>query len=348
MLDTKLLNMVDGQVEASSQTSYPLDVIFANELPQEFEAPDEIVQGLFTSKSSSVFYGDSNAGKTFVVIGIACAVALDVPWFGFNTEPGLVIYLAAESPSSVRSRLQAYQQHFNVKVSNLAITQSPIDFYNGDADTEKVIDLVKRIESERGMKVRLIVGDTLARLSAGANENASQDMSLIVRRIDRIRANTGSHFLLVHHSGKSAVAGSRGWSGIRAAVDTEIEITDSPDGRCIEITKQRDLATKGTRIGFRLETVFLGLTKWGVPATSCVAVPTDAPEKKSRKRIGELEGAVLEYLVARKYGVKKKEVQDHFQGRYDRSNVTRSIKSLVTAGAVHDIAGMIAVVGAIK
>jgi hypothetical protein len=82
-----------------------------------------------------------------------------------------------------------------------------------------------------GQKARLIVGDTLARLSVGGNENAGQDMGLGVRRIDRIRAECRALFLLIHHSGKVAAAGARGWSGVRAAVDTEIEVTDSPTGR---------------------------------------------------------------------------------------------------------------------
>jgi hypothetical protein len=348
MLDSKIIDLIDQQVEADVHTGLPLQTIFANDLGENFEAPDEIVQGLITAESASIFYGDSNTGKTYVVIGIGCAVALGLPWFGRQTEQGLVIYLAAESPSSARSRLQAYQQHFNIKVPNFAITQSPIDFYNGEADTDLVIELVKQIESKRGIPVRLIIGDTLARLSAGANENTGQDMSLIVKRIDRIRTETGAHFLLVHHSGKNAAAGSRGWSGIRAAVDTEIQITDSPQGRCIEVTKQRDLATKGNRIGFRLEIVLLGLTKWKAPATSCVAVPSDAPEKPLGKRIGEIEGAVLEFMVMRKHGVKKAEVAAHFESRYDRSNVYRAIKALVNASALHEASGMIAIAGAAK
>jgi putative DNA primase/helicase len=201
---------------------------------------------------------------------------------GRKTELGLVVYLAAESPASVRGRLQAYQKHHEVKVPNFAIVQSPIDLFDGDADTDKVIQVVRQLEQQRGQKARLIIGDTLARLSAGANENAGQDMGLVVRRFDRIRAECNAHFCLIHHSGKNAAAGSRGWSGIRAAVDTEIEVTDSPAGKCCEITKQRDLP-KGDRIGFRLDVVKLGYNKWGVPVTSCVVMAADAPVKGQQK-----------------------------------------------------------------
>lgn len=319
----------------------PLSVAFADELPESFTPPDELVEGVLTAGDGSVLYGDSNSGKTFFVIDMAAAVARGVQWMGRNTEPGLVVYLAAESPASVRSRLQAYQRHHGVRVPNFAIVQSPIDLFDGDADTEAVISVVHQLERQRGQKVRLIVGDTLARLSAGANENAGQDMGLVVRRFDRIRSACNAHFLLIHHSGKAAANGARGWSGIRAAVDTEIEVTDSPAGRCAEITKQRDLSTKGQRIGFRLDTVTLGSTKWGAPATSCVVVPADAPDKPQGKRVSEVGGAVLEYLRSQPAGKKKREVVEHFQPLYDKSAVYRELKKLVQGGAVHECIGIV-------
>lgn len=327
---------------------FPLSVVFADELPAEYTPPDELVQGLMTAGDASVWYGDSNAGKTYLVVDLAAAVARGVPWMGRMTEPGLVVYLAAESPASVRTRLQAYQKHHGVRVPNFAIVQSPIDLFDGDADTDKVIELVRMIGAQRGQPVRLIVGDTLARLSAGANENAGQDMGLVVRRMDRIRAECKAHFLLVHHSGKSAAAGARGWSGVRAAIDTEVEITDGPAGRCAEITKQRDLSTKGERVGFRLESVTLGVTKWGSPATSCAVVATDAPDKPQGKRMGKVEGAVAELLGAHKVGIRKIEVVQHFAGRYAKSVVYRALKALVAACVVQNVAGMMALTGDAK
>ncbi len=320
---------------------YPLSVVFADELTSEFTPPDEIVEGVLTAGDGSILYGDSNSGKTFFVIDMACAVARGVPWMGKQTEPGLVIYLAAESPASVRSRIQAYQRHHGVRVPNFAIVQSPIDLFDGDADTDKLIQLVRQIEAQKGQSVRLIIGDTLARLSAGANENAGQDMGLVMRRFDRIRTECKTHFLLIHHSGKNVAAGARGWSGVRAAVDTEIEVTDSPAGRCAEITKQRDLSTKGDRIGFKLQVVTMGLTKWKLPATSCVVMPADAPDKQSGKRISEVGGAIVEMLRTKGAGVKKRDVVAHFAERYVSSAVYRELKKLVEGGQVKELMGIV-------
>lgn len=323
-----------------------LDVAFADELPDMVSAPDELVQGLLTAGGGSVLYGDSNSGKTFFVIDMAAAIARGIPWMGRQTEPGLVVYLAAESPTSVLVRLQAYQNYHGARVPNFAVTRNPINLFDGDADTGAVIDTVRALEARVGQPVRLIVGDTLARLSAGANENAGQDMGRVIERFDRIRTECNAHFLLIHHAGKAAAAGARGWSGIRAAIDTEIEVTDSSTGRCAEVTKQRDLPSKGERIGFRLDVVPLGLSKWGTPVTSCVVLPEDAPDKPvAAKKLGPVEGAVLEFLRARRVGAKKAEVAGHFDGQYPRTSVYRACTKLAESGLVHETAGVVAFAG---
>lgn len=322
----------------------PLEVTFAHELGSEYIPADEIIEGIFTAGDGSVIYGDSNSGKTYLVIDMACALARGIEWMGRKTEPGMVIYLAAENPQSVIRRLQAYMKYHDVEVPNFAIVKSPIDLFNGEADTSKVIHLVKSLEKQYNREARLIIGDTLARLSAGANENAGQDMSLVVRHFDQIREETKAHFTLIHHCGKNAAAGARGWSGVRAAVDTEIEITDSANGRCMEITKQRDLSTKGERIGFKLESVTLGLTKWKSPATAAVVIPTDAPAKNAGKRLSEIGGAITELLISKSGSMKKADINKHFGDRYAKGSVYREIKKMVSAGLVSDMLGTVALI----
>ncbi len=93
----------------------------------------------------------------------------------------------------------------------------------------------------------------------------------------------------------------------------------------------------------------LGLTKWGKPATSCIVEPTEAPTKAAKaRRMGEVEGAIVEYLAQRKTGARRAEVVSHFNGRYERANVYRAIRSLVTAQAVHEAAGMVCIASAAK
>lgn len=319
-----------------------IELAYAEELDGAAGEADELVERVLTRGAMSVIYGDSNSGKTFLALDIASSLTRGLPWLERNVEPGAVVYLATESPASIKLRLRAYQKHFGCVVPNLAIVGSPIDLYNGDDDTQTVIDIIRHVEDTRGVKVELVVGDTLSRLSAGANENSGEDMSVVVRHVDRIRSKCDAHFALIHHSGKDSAKGARGWSGIRAATDTEIEVTadDAIGVHAAEITKQRDIPGKGDRIGFRLQVVELGVGKWGKAVTSCVVVGTDAPPKAQAKRLSEIAGAIVECLTARGSGMKKRELVDHLS-RYDSSAVYREIKKLCAADRLHTVAGIV-------
>lgn len=274
----------------------PLNYVFASELPMEFSAPNEILEGILVAGEGSILYGDSNSGKTFLAVDACCAISRGSRWFNRKTEQGLIIYLAAESPASIYRRLQAYQKYYNVRLENFIVIPNPIDLFSSDSDARRIIQCVRHIEDMTKKEARIIVGDTLARISAGANENAGQDMGRVIQHFDIIRSETKAHFQLIHHSGKNAAAGARGWSGVRAAVDTEIEVTDSPDGRCFEITKQRDLETKGLKVGFRLEPVLLGQAKFGGQASSCIVMSNEVPAQTNKGRKGEISGAILQIL----------------------------------------------------
>ena len=154
--------------------------------------------------------------------------------------------------------------------------------------------------------------------------------------------------MLIHHSGKDAARGMRGWSGLRAATDTEIEVTsDELAGtRTAEITKQRDMGGKGDRIGFRLETVDMGLGKWGKQRTSCVVEPTLAAEKPVRgKRPSEVAGAITEFLTVRGTGCKRGAMVKHFEDRYRSTSIYREITKMLDAGMLIESAGVVALPG---
>jgi KaiC/GvpD/RAD55 family RecA-like ATPase len=320
-----------------------LEFAFADELGDTGDEADELIEHMLTRGAMGVIYGDSNSGKTFLAIDVACAIARHVLWMGRHVEPGMVVYLATESPSSVRRRLRAYQRHYGAKVPNFVIVKSPIDLFNSADDTGRIIALVRQLEQRVGVKCQIVVGDTLSRLSAGANENSGEDMSIVVHHVDRIRHECSVHFLLIHHTGKDAARGMRGWSGMRAATDTEIEVTtdDQTGTHAAEITKQRDIPGKGERIGFRLQVVEMGLGKWGKPITSCVVVSADAPVKPG-KRPSEIAGAITEVLSSRGTGMRRRELVEHFEARYHRGSVYKEIQKMKEAKRLIEVVGVIA------
>lgn len=258
-----------------------LKVVFGDELGGDYEIPDELVEGLMTIGSSIVVYGDSNSGKTFWALSVATAIATGSDCYGRKTDPGLVIYLASEAPSSIRTRMQAIKRFYKCGLENLAMVPVPMNFYEGDQDANDVIELVRQVEEIKGQPVRLIIGDTLARMSAGANENSGEDMGPVMARFDQVATATGSAMMIIHHNGKDTARGARGWSGIRAHIDTEIEVVEKDGIRSASVTKQRELPSKGDTIYFKLEVMEMGQTKFGSVASTCVAVPDDEAEQKA-------------------------------------------------------------------
>ena len=261
-----------------------MQTVFADDLSDEYQAPDELIENLMTIGSSTVIYGDSNSGKTFFALSLAASVATGRNFFGRQTDKGGVVYLATEAPSSVMTRIQAMKKYMEINLENLAVVPVPVNFYSNDGDAADVVELVKAVSKARNMPVHLIIGDTLARMSAGANENSGEDMAPVMARFDQVAKATGAAITIIHHNGKNAAAGARGWSGIRAHIDTEIEVTVENDTRMATVTKQRELPGKGESLYFKLEIVEMGVSKFGGKATTCVAIPDEDVELSNSNR----------------------------------------------------------------
>lgn len=264
-----------------------LQVRSAGDLPDAYQAPNELIEGLLTMPSVGVLFGRSNTGKSFLALAMAAAVAEGQPFFGRAVDGGPVVYLASEAPASITARAQAIRRVSGWGLERLFIVAAPLSFHGKAGHSDDVIEAVRNIEDQLGEPVRLVVGDTLARLSSGANENAGEDMGPIMERFERVARETGAAVLLVHHVGKDEGRGSRGWSGIHAFIDTEIEVTEKGGERLATVTKQRDLPGKNESFAFRLEVVEMGARKFGGMATTCVAVPAAGAAPSGQQRADE-------------------------------------------------------------
>jgi len=252
----------------------------------------QFVSGVLYDGSLIVVYGATNAGKTFWAINLSAHVTLGRNWHGRSVAQGGVVYLATEGGGGITGRLRACWQHCRPKSDEppLFVIPDAIDLCRSDADTDLLIEQIVPLGPV------LIVVDTLSRALAGGNENASDDMGALVRNLDRIRRETGAAVMVIHHSGKNEAAGARGHSLLRAAADTEIEITKEGDVVAATVTKQRERAA-GDVFRAELKTVDIGTEADGTPATSCVLVPhrTDAGKALTPKAARALEA--LEDLI---------------------------------------------------
>lgn len=258
-----------------------------------------LIRGLLDCGAMSCTFGGSNTGKTFFALDTALRVALGWVWRGQKVQQGTVVYIAAEGGLGIEERLTAFRRYHNLDIERvpLYVIPQPLDLCSRPDDAMLLMAHIAELPSEPS--IELIVVDTLSRAMAGGNENSPDDMGRFIRNLDMLRIATGAHVMVIHHSGKDEARGARGHGSLRAACDTEIEITrgDATNVSTVTVVKQRDHAI-GDTFPFRLEQIEIGEHEDGERITSCVVVPTDAPPARQRKGRKTLTGSAAVALRA--------------------------------------------------
>ncbi|WP_442596335.1 AAA family ATPase [Parapusillimonas sp. JC17] len=312
---------------------FPVETLeqFASHPPQPW-----IIKGVLPQAGLAVVYGESGSGKSFFCLDVVASIARGQAWRERKTRKGRVVYVVAEGAGGFRNRVQAYATQHGV-----ALADVPLGIIAGAPnliERKDAVALAKSVLASGGADV--IVVDTLAQTTPGANENSGEDMGQVLAHCREIHRVTGALVLLVHHSGKDTSKGARGWSGLRAAADVEIEITRNESLRTAKVTKQKD-GEDGVHWNFVLDTVTLGMDEDDDLITSCVVnyeVPQEAfaatkkePTTRWRKAAlvvaqefaqDQLSGIEVEAIVAeclRRHG------EDTIEERQRKYNYKRAI-----------------------
>lgn len=231
-----------------------------------------LVDGVLSKHDRSIIAGPSKSGKSFLAIHASLAVARGVPFFGRATRQGLVVYQAGEGARGVRKRLRAYRRTHGLTVKDaipFVLLTSRVDLYNHDGDTSALVEEINALKADYQVPLELVVIDTLATATAGADENSGRDMSAALANVARIAEGCGAHVMLVHHMNAGGTK-VRGHTSIYANVDQVIEVTcDEAKIRTAVLTKQKD-DEDGVRFKFTLDVVELGKASNGKTITSCV------------------------------------------------------------------------------
>jgi hypothetical protein len=269
---------------------------FAVLKPSEFHSvasPGWFIKGVLPVADLAVFYGASGSGKSFFTFDMVCAVARGEPWRTRRVRQARVVYIVAEGSGGFRNRIKAYATRHDVPEDNLGIIPAAPNFL----DKKDVRDVIAAVQAFGTCSI--IVVDTWAQVTPGANENSGEDMGKALSHCRALSKATGAMVVLVHHSGKDAAKGARGWSGLRAAADCELEVVRDGDSRVATITKLKD-GDDSPAFGFKLVSVPVGVDEDGDAVTSCVveeaevsAVSGGANQDK-RRRMGDNERIILD------------------------------------------------------
>ena len=288
-------NPETGEIIDEETQGFPLH--YASDLKPILETND-FIEDLLRESEFSVIYGESNCGKTFFMLDLAMHVALGMKWRDKRVEQGGVIYAALEGGYGTQNRICAFKQHHGIEGDiPLAVIRSSIDFLDAQGDIQRLAASIKEAKDKIG-DIKLVVVDTLARAISGGDENSGQDMGQMIVHADYLRELTGAHISFVHHSGKDKALGARGHSSLRAAVDTEIEVSreheEAPSQ--LKIVKQREMEMIEPMF-FELQSVELGQDKRFKTVTSCVPVPCEGTQSKKKKITNPTQQFIYDSLV---------------------------------------------------
>lgn len=211
-----------------------------------------LIHGLMEKGTLVFVYGGATSGKTFFTLDVAVHVARGLPWRGKKTKKGKVLYICAEGVTGFNRRMLAQRRYYewDDPEDNFIVIEEKITFTNDEDLTRIEIEIAEL--KQQGFEFALIIIDTLAQVSAGADENAAKEMSPILKRLESLIVPDVTSVLIIAHTGKDPKAGIRGTSIFKPAADTVIEVTDDDGIRNAEIVKAKDGEAK-IRYSFGLE-----------------------------------------------------------------------------------------------
>lgn len=238
------------QARLSMLRSALVDTAGLDDLPD----PVPLIEGILFRDSLAWIYGKPGSGKSFVGIDWAGCVANGLPWAGVHeVSKGDVLYLVAEGTSGVRRRVRAWEKHTGIRMNKVTFLPIAVQLLNGN-DRRALELLVQE------MRPALIVIDTQARCTVGANENDNGEMGNVVAAADHLREASGACVLLIHHSGRNG-ENMRGASAFDGAATSIIKVTKNEEYVEVQCDKQKDVED--------FDTVFL---KMQPVLESCVLV----------------------------------------------------------------------------
>lgn len=285
--------------------------------------PNWIVRDILEQEGLTMLVGPPGAFKTFLALEVAMSVgaarerlfdtALNPDLFKINeyrdpelhkNVPNEVVYLAAEGQGFLKYRLEAWMRYYSIWTpqirDSVRFILEPVPLWEKmGAKNPTVNDM---IEAATGGSV--VVIDTLARATAGLNENAAEDMGAFISAIDRIRSH-GKSVIVVHHTTKDA-SRYRGSSALEGAADTILNVSHDKGTGLVKLSweKQKNAAPRGPTYLSITDVPFGRYSSTGEEISSIVlqpVPPSTAALVGAGVSLGKTETSMFEMLTEVKY-----------------------------------------------
>ena len=220
-----------------------------------------LVNDFFAERSLNLIIGASQAGKSYLALDLAVAIATGRPFLGKAVSQGGILYIATEGQITIRRRLMAARQGLALNEKLIAIIQEPpSNFMNAD-DVDRIIATAKHINEEMlkatGLPLVMVIIDTMISGFDINDWNNVADTSAAMKVLGRIKDEVRVAVTGVHHHGKDTSRGAAGSYALTAHPDSILSVYKKDNNaavtqRYVTLTKSR-FGETGRQIGFDLE-----------------------------------------------------------------------------------------------
>lgn len=209
--------------------------ILKGEVAVEWLVPDLIHRG-----GKGLIVAAPKAGKSMIALDLGVALASCQSWLGMKciAEPIRTGIVSREDgPGMTKRRIKQFAEGRNIPMSALD-KQLRVNTYeqkrsfsvDSDADLEEIIEWLKKEE------IRFCIFDVLNVLHS-FDENSNTQMTQVMKRFDKIKAESGSDIAIIHHDKKDSGAGNkkpRGASAIDSWWEWKVSISPDPENERIK------------------------------------------------------------------------------------------------------------------
>jgi hypothetical protein len=204
-------------VNTTQRAEQTLPVVRVDEISEQDAAPSWLIEDLWGAAAVGLIGGHPKCGKTWLGLDLALSVASGTLCLGNYRvlQPGRVlVYLAEDTLSMVRQRIQAMAKHRGVALERLdfhVITASRLQL----DDPQDRARLFKTVWS---LQPRLLLLDPLVRLHR-ANENDAAEMAHVLSGLRELQKRFHVAIVVVHHTRKNGGAGGQPGQALRGSSD---------------------------------------------------------------------------------------------------------------------------------
>ena len=179
----------------------PAFTLLGEALENPPKLPDELIKGVLRCGHKMLISGSSKAGKSFLLMELAVALAEGIKWLGFECKKSKVIYVNLEiDPASCINRFSEIYKGLGIKpkfpndiyVWNLRGHAVPLD--------KLVPKLLRRVSSQH---FDAVIIDPIYKVITGDENNASE-MGQFCNQFDKICQVSGCSTIYCHHHSKGA------------------------------------------------------------------------------------------------------------------------------------------------